>query len=361
MKRGINSCSCATIVFRPIMLIPPKGTNTALYCPSPPVSTRIKVAHKLHTAQNTAEKYSWEIQLSNTLENTVPATLHQSWQKLHTIPWLKLKLLMPSAVLIQDLEYFDFFKERPLKFEIIFALRQIFWCMSDTGWRGNYQVLLIIYLWKSLFMFAFRRQLLGDSTCRWICVYRAGEVMKHEASAAIRNDCGTTWRIYTNTYQYVPMADMKTNVPMTDTWKYHPCQLSILHLSTQCSHTAENKGPKIETLWKFALGPKTWNLCIEMCSFAMRQKYDIMDGKCIITEGNGFTYWQYTARWIESDLNGISQVFAPPSNWWLILWSINPPLSPMWDHETSSLYHVTTVSASVCWPINTENRPEHVL
>ena len=25
-----------------------------------------------------------------------------------------------------------------------------------------------------------------------------------------------------------------TNVPMTDTWKYHPCQLSI-HLSTQSS------------------------------------------------------------------------------------------------------------------------------
>ena len=89
----------------------------------------------------------------------------------------------------------------------------------------------------------FQRQLLGDSTCRWICVYRAGEVMKHEASAAIRNDCGTTWRIYTNTYQYVPMADMKTNLPMTDTWKYHPCQLST-HLSTQCSPGAENISPK---------------------------------------------------------------------------------------------------------------------
>ena len=66
LKRGINSCSCATIVFRPIMLIPPKGTNTALYCPAPPVSTGIKLAHKLHTDENTFEKLSWIIHLRNT-------------------------------------------------------------------------------------------------------------------------------------------------------------------------------------------------------------------------------------------------------------------------------------------------------
>ena len=41
-----------------------------------------------------------------------------------------------------------------------------------------------------------QRQLLGDSTCRWICVNRPGEVMKREASPAIREDCRTTWRIY---------------------------------------------------------------------------------------------------------------------------------------------------------------------
>ena len=73
---------------------------------------------------------------------------------------------------------------------------------------------------------------------------------------------------------------------MTDTWRYRP---SIV-IPTQFSPAAENIGPKKRAFGKYHF-PKTWNLCIEICSFATKQKFEHYGWEMhIIGEGNGFAY-----------------------------------------------------------------------
>ena len=173
-------------------------------------------------------------------------------------------------------------------------------------------------------MFAFQRcQLLGDSTCRWICVYRAGrEVMKLEASPAIRDDCPTTWRIYIsqwpipgnitprytslNLHQYTPII---TNI-------HRYLEISPLNCHSYSIQSCSWKHrPQKESLRKVPF-PKNmeslhWNLffCYETEVWTLRMGNAYNRRRkwlCLLTE-------QLVGK------TGFPRFSFQPSNWWLIL------------------------------------------
>ena len=167
-ETGINSCSWATIVFEPIMLIPQREPIPLFIVPAPlfPPASKLHInctPHKIqkytckiqlknvqlntdnlhfrntlakccweihwntftteskfHPAQNTAEKYSSKIHLQNTVEKILTT------YKNCALPRLKLKLWMPFAVLTYKIWNIWLF-ERNLKLSFHSCFKMIFW------------------------------------------------------------------------------------------------------------------------------------------------------------------------------------------------------------------------------------------